>query len=508
MQKRILPLVITAITLISLIGWNCTKLDTTDIGSDLLPAVDNVNTFADTLSINSTQGVFVTDSTYIIRTDDHAFGVNNDPVFGQTYASIAFQLKPAFYPYFLGNPGDTLNWPGGPTGAGVDSVVLCLKYKGIYGDSTLPLQVEVREVIDNPPYLFRDSTNKYRNVNFQPATGTNVGFFSSTSIDVRKLRDTVKYKSGNGFSVNTIRIRLSTAYANALYNRDTIFNNPAKNAFATDSLFRKFYNGLAVLPTGVSGNQLIYTNLADVDTRLEIHFRRKNFGRIDTLVNSLILNRDFIGRPLFRSSSTANYINRSRPGLPSGDQEIYLQTSPGTFANLNIPALSTLSNRIVHRAELVVQVIPDNSGFADKFKAPNYLYIDIKDSGFAKWKPVYYDLNPGLPYDPDYKNSLFVNYFPNEIDFSYFGGFIRNKIVLGNSVNFYNFNITRYIQDVITNHKTNTDIRLYAPFNVIYPQYSPFPIPYGNNIAYGRVKVGGGNNVNYRMFLRIVYSKL
>lgn len=505
MQKRILPLAITAITLISLIGWNCTKLDTTDIGSDLLPAVDNVNTFADTIPITSTQGVFLPDSTYILRTDDHAFGVNNDPVFGQTNASIAFQLKPGFYPFFIGSPGDTLNWPGGATGAGVDSVVLCLKYKGIYGDSTVPLQVEVREVIDNAPYLFRDSTNKYRNVNFMPGLGANVGFSSTTSIDVTKLRDTVKYKYGTGFSVNTIRIRLSTAYANALYNRDTIFGNPAKNAFATDSLFRKFYNGLAVVPTG-SGNELIYTNLANADTKLEIHFRRKNLGRIDTLANSLVLKSEFFGNALNRSSSTANYITRSRPALPSGDQEVYLQTSPGTFANLHIPALSTLSNRIVHRAELVVQEIPDNSGFADKFKVPNYLYIDIKDSGTAKWKPIYYDLNPALAYDPDYKNSFFVNYFPNEIDFLYFGGFIRTKP--GNLGRFYNFNITRYIQDVITNHKPNRDIRLYAPFNVIYPQYSAFPIAYGNNIAYGRVKVGGGNNPNYKMILRIVSSKL
>jgi hypothetical protein len=506
-QKRILPKAITAVTLISLIGWNCTKLDTTDIGSDLLPAVDNVNTFADTLSIISTQGVFLPDSTYILRTDDHALGINNDPVFGQTNASIFFQLKPNFYPFFIGGTGDTLNWPG-PNGAGVDSVVLCLKYKGSYGDTSTPLQVQVYTVLDNPPYYFRDSTNMYRNVNFRPDIGANIGFSPTTSIDVRRLADTVKYVNRNGFSVNTIRIRLSTAYANAVYNRDTLTSNPFNNAFKNDSLFRRFYNGIGVVPVA-GGNQLIYTSLSDADTKLEVHFRRKNLGRVDTLVNTLVLNSNFFGSPSNRSSSTANYITRNRLALPSGDQEVYLQTSPGTFANLNIPALSTLSNRIVHRAELIVDEIPDNSGFADKFRAPNYLYIELKDSGTAKWKPIYYDLNPGQPYDPDYKTPATVSFFPNSVDFLYFGGFIRNKTdVFGNPAHYYNFNITRYVQDIITNHKTNAQFRLSAPFNIKYPQYSDFPSSYGNNIAFGRVKVGGGNNPNYRMRLRIVYSKL
>lgn len=504
MQKRILPLAITAITFFSLLGLNCTKLDTTDIGSDLLPAVDNVNTFADTLSIISTQGVFLPDSTYILRSDDHALGIiNNDPVFGQTNASIYFQLKPPYYPYSIGNPGDTL-FPN------VDSVVLCLAYTGFYGDSSMPFQVEVREVRDNAPYLFRDSTNIIKSTNFQPALGPNVGFFSSTTVNVPTLDDTVKYVNDNGYSVNTIRIRLSTAYASALYHRDSISASSFNNAFRNDSLYRQFYNGLAVLPV-TSGNQLIYIDLAS--SKLEIHHRKKLLGgAIDTLYNDLILNADYFGSTVNKSSSTANYITRTRPALPSGDQVVYLQTSPGTFANLNIPALSTLSNRIVHRAELIVEEIPDLSGFADKFKAPNFLYIELKDTGTtAKWKPVYYDLNPSILYDPDYKNPFSViSYYPANIDYPYFGGFLRNKVVLGNPARYYNFNITRYVQDVITNHRPNYELRLSAPFNVKYPQYSSFPNPYGNNIAYGRVKVGGGNNpdVKYRMRLRIVYSKL
>ncbi len=139
MQKRILPLAVTAVLLISIISLNCTKLDTTDIGSDQLPVVDNVNTFADTLFINSTQENFFSDSTYIGTYDDYALGsIPNDPLFGRTTANIYMQLKPPFYPYYWGNSGDTI--------VGFDSVVLCLKYTGFWGDSLAPISLDVKDV--------------------------------------------------------------------------------------------------------------------------------------------------------------------------------------------------------------------------------------------------------------------------------------------------------------------------------------------------------------------------
>jgi len=127
-QKRILPLAVTAIITLVIFGLNCTKLDTTNLGGDVLPDVDNVNTFDTILNVNSTQGFFG-DSSVIGKYDDHVLGrITNDPLFGQTTANVYMQLKPLFFPYYFGNPGDTL--------VGLDSIVLCLKYKGFWGDST------------------------------------------------------------------------------------------------------------------------------------------------------------------------------------------------------------------------------------------------------------------------------------------------------------------------------------------------------------------------------------
>jgi hypothetical protein len=497
-QKRILSVSITAL-LISLIGWNCTKLDTTDIGSDLLPVVDNVHTFADTLLINTTQGFF-NDSTAVGRYDDHALGrITNDPLFGTTNANIYMQLKPPFYPYYFGNAGDTI--------VGFDSVVLCLKYNGFWGDSTLPVGLNVVEVNDG---IFRDSTEKINTTAYRPnVSGTVLG---SANIDARRMGDSIPLNNRRDKVANQIRIKLSNAWAAQLFNRDSIKNNPGNNAFYNDSIYRRFYNGIGVIATGGS-NGLLYVNLADTATKLEVHYRKKNGGPVDSVYTSLRLNPVLGPFPANApGSNTSNYIERNRAGYPvktnTDPNVLYLQTAPGTYVNLNIPGLATLSNRLIHRAEIIVEQIPTIDPLDEIFSAPNFLYLDLKDTGTTqKWKPIYFDLNTSEVYYPDYTLSP---YLPSQIDFQYFGGYRRSKtdLLSGRLHKFYNFNVSRYVQRIVTQHTRSYDMRLYAPFNLNYPQYSTTFVPFGNNVAFGRVKIGSGSNPNYRLRLRIVYSKL
>lgn len=501
-QKRILPLAVTAVLLISLISLNCTKLDTTDIGSDQLPIVDNVNTFADTLLINSTQGYF-NDSTYISKYDDYAVGsISNDPLFGTTLANIYMQLKPPFYPYYFGNAGDTITG----LGLGIDSVVLCLKYAGFWGDSLLPVNLEVREVNDG---IFRDSVYKENKTAYKPTVGS---FLASANIDVRTIGNYIKLNNGRDSVKNQIRIKMPAAWAATLFGKDSTRTGP-NNAFYKDSLYRLAYNGIAVIGGG-GGNGLIYASLADTATKLEIHFKRKNGGKIDSVYTSFRLNPAFDLNPnRIPVSNTSNYILRNRSGFPVNNpalSEHYLQTSPGTFVNLNIPDLAGLSNRVIHRAEIIIEQIPTDPILDEKFSAPNFLFLDLKDTGTtAKWKPIYFDLNTSEFYDPDYKSNL--PYITTQINYQYFGGFRRTKpdpLMPGNQIKYYTFNISRYVQQIVTERTRVYDMRLYAPFNLNYPQYSGVFIPFGNNIAFGRVRIGSGSNPNYRLRLRIVYSKL
>jgi hypothetical protein len=284
-------------------------------------------------------------------------------------------------------------------------------------------------------------------------------------------------------------------------------NNPVNNAFYSDSIFRSFYNGIALIAK--TGNGLIYVSLSDTSTKLEINYRRKN-GTVDTVYSSFRFNSDLGLSGTLAPSSLAVNVVRNRTGSPStspASNELYLQTSPGAYINLSIPGLLGFPNCVIHRAEIIAEQIPVDPVYDGLFSAPSFLYLDLKDTTPANnWKPIYYDLSPNVVYDPDYKSGS--PYFPGQIDYSYYGGYRREQVKAGNTIKFYNINVSRYVQHLVTNHLPNYQMRLYAPYNLSYPQYSTSYIPYQNNLAFGRVKLGSGTNTDHKLRLHIIYSKL
>ncbi|MBP6431702.1 MAG: DUF4270 family protein [Ferruginibacter sp.] len=503
MLKKFIPKLYIPIVVIITLGWGCTKLDTTTLGGDLIPIVDNVNTFADTLDITATQGIFA-DTTRTNLLNDHVLGtISNDPLFGTTKADIYVQFKPSFYPFRYGNLGDTL--------AGLDSVVLCIAYKGYWGDPSQLQNLEVKQIDDRN---FSDSTQIFdittyipnaRRISYKPnVIGGSIG---NAIVDIRKLKDTIPVggsllAANKAKVVRQIRIKLSQSYAAGLFSNDT----GAVAPLISDSNFRSIYHGLGIFATG-GGNALMYTTLNDENTRLEIHFRKKNAGKIDTVFTSFRVN--VTGSKNIPLSAAANNITRNRSGYPAENptpSELYLQTTPGTYINLSIPGISTLSNRVIHRAEIVVQQIPHHPIYDTMFRVPDYVYLDLIDTTTTpNWKPIYYDLNPNTFYDPDLPLSM----FPNQIDYPYYGAYRRDKIdQFGNAIRFYNINVTRHLQRIVTNRTPNYSFRLYAPYIINYSRFPFGGIPYPNNIALGRAKIGSGSNPNYKMYLRIIYSKI
>ncbi len=479
-----------------LLIWGCTKLDTTNIGSGLIPAVDNINTFADTLAVSTTQGFFDDSTATSILFDNVLGSISNDPIFGTSKANIYLQPKPVAFPFRYGNVGDTLSG----FGAGLDSVVLCLSYKTYFGDNTVPQNLVVRQIYDQK---FSDSSQFTRNIKYRPnVLPTIVG---SKIFDIRSLKDSVKIGGGKDSVVNQIRIKLNLTYAAGYYGVDTAAFNP----FTSDTLWRKIFHGLAVEANG-GGNALMYIALNDPKTRLEVHYRRRNKG-LDTTFTYLPLVVAQNGG-VVKTSATANYIERNRTGFPvslPSPNQVYVQAAPGTFVNLSIPGIATLSNRIIHRAELIMEQVPNNNFFDTTFRAPDYLYVDCRDSSLnERWKPVYFDLsaNSFVGYNPDSKA---CNVLPNEIDYIYYGGYRRIKFdYLGNPHAYYNINLSRHIQQIVTRRTPNYNFRLYAPYVLSYPQACGFDYKYSNALAFGRVALGSGLNPNYRMRLRVIYSKL
>ncbi|MFT3907901.1 MAG: DUF4270 family protein [Ferruginibacter sp.] len=506
MNKRILSLTLTGFLIIILLDWSCTKLDTTNIGSDLIPAVDNINTFADTFAINTTQGVFVdtTKLTVSNTLENYVFGKTDDPLMGRTDAALFLQLKPNFYPYYIGSPGDTI--------VHLDSIVLCLSYKGAYGDTAnTPITLQVNSVPSNIHGDW-DSLTTPHNVNYAPVLQPYGTLLGTRTFTIQSLGSYQFIGKGKDSVINQIRVKLTEPiFVSGFAEADSIYNF---GIYSRDSLFRAFNNGFVVSMT--QGNALLYTQLSDPSTRLELHYKRKNGTAVlsDTSWSYFSFNNGSGGSAAPRRCAVADHIVRTRNPLPTpGDQEIYLQTDPGTYANLKIPQLTGYSNRIIHRAEIIMEEIPGDPVADGYFPEPGYLYLDLVDSGTSKWKPIYFDLNPSYAYDPDYKNSAY--YFPgnNVVDYTYFGGTpkqITDATAPSGKRAQYAINVTRYVQQIVTKQTPNYEMRLFAPYNIIYPQYKPDVIPYSNSIANGRVRLGGGNAVDpkYRMRLRIIYSKL
>ena len=156
---------------------------------------------------------------------------------------------------------------------------------------------------------------------------------------------------------------------------------------------------------------------------------------------------------------------------------------------------------------------PDNLLKDSIFSPPGYLYVDLKDTGTTKWKPIYFDLNPQAAYDPDYKIAG-LPYYPGAegVDFTYFGGYRRTRYnYLNEKVAYYTINIARYVQQKVTKPATpNYQLRLFPAYNLYYPQYiNATSIPYYNPVAMGRIRINSGEHPDdlKKMRLVIISSK-
>lgn len=486
MRKRYFAISFAAvIATVAILFSACRKInDSTELGGGLIPPVDNINTFDTTISVQAFNDTFglANDSQYLSRSAEHFVGlINNDPFFGKTDARMYFELKPALYGTYPFARKDSVI---------IDSIVLELGYLETYGDTNIAQQLKVYE-LDQSNNFTHDSAYLIRKENFTYNTAAPLSlpgqFFYPRNLNdsVKVFRDTTK---------NQLRIKLDTNFARRLFNYDT------SNAYKTDSIFRANFNGFALRSEG-AGNAIMGFEFGSPNTKLAIYYNHPKVGGggRDTTVYYFFFTS---------LSAAAQYVKRDYTGTPlqaslggvAEDPIVYMQSSPGTFATVKIPALATLSNRLIHRAELIVEQLYDIND--STFYAPEVLYLDASDPSITtkyKFRTIPYDLA----------------YTPSGFDFRNFGSLpVSAKDPSGNPIKVWKFNISRYVQHVLTRTQSLYDLRLSAPFtlnetfgippgtDVVYPMFlNPF-------IAKGRIRVGGGNHPAQRMRLRLIYSKL
>lgn len=493
MKIRFLALLFTATLAVSIFFFSsCRKInEATELGGDLIPPVDNITTFdtlVDVQAFNDTFGL-ATDSQYLGRNEVFYLGrITNDPFFGKTEAQMFFELKPLIYGAYPFARKDSVK---------IDSIVLVLSYLETYGDSSASQTLNVYE-LDQSNNFTNDSLYLIRKNDFTYNTAAPLSYPVNQQVTPKNLDDSVK--AFRDTTTKQLRITLDTNFARRLFNYDTT------DAYKTDSIFRARFKGFAVRSES-GGNALMGFSLGDANTKLAIYYNYpKTSGGRDTTVTYFFFST---------LSAAANYVKRDYSGTPleaslggtPQDQVIYLQNSPGTFATIKIPGLTSISNRVVHRAELSVEQIFDHSD--TMFTTPDVLYMDAYDPTITSGKQ--YRM---IPYDVSTDN------FGSPQNLSTFSILPKTTFdISGNSIKTWKFNITRYIQHILNGSiATPLDLRMYAPFTVqnkyIFPTPSTsandFTISFNLNptIATGRVRLGGGNHPTQKMKLRIIYSKL
>ncbi len=466
---------------------SCRKInEATELGGGLIPPVDNINTFDTSISVQGFNDTFglANDSQYLSRTEEMFLGLINspgDPFFGKTDARMFVEIKPAVFGIYPFARKDSVK---------IDSIVLELGYVETYGDTNTAQQFKVYEIDQSSNFKY-DSSYLIRKENFtyntiSPLSIPGQIFFPRNLDDsVKAFRDTTK---------NQLRIRLDTNFARRLFNYDT------SNAYKTDSEFRKKFKGFAIRAEG-TGNAIMGFDLTSSNTKLAIYYNHPKVGGggRDTTVYYFFFTA---------FSAAANYVKRDYSGTPLQaslggtveDQELFIQNTPGTFSTIKIPDLANLSNRLIHRAELIVEQLYDIQD--STFYPPDALYLDASDPTITnnyKFRTIPYDLA----------------YTPNGFDFKSFGCLpVYAKDPLGRPIRVWKFNLSRYVQHVLTKTQKLYDLRLLSPFS-LNEQYGippgtdqTFPLFLNPAIAKGRVRLGGGNHPTQKMRLRLIYSKL
>jgi Domain of unknown function (DUF4270) len=470
---------------------SCKRInESTELGGDLIPAVDNITTFDTTLTVESFNDVFVNDSTRLIKQDLHYLGkITNDPLFGSTDAQLFLEMKPTLYPFTFGRRDSASTMI-------LDSVVLVLGYNSTYGDTSLAAaqqNIQVSEINTSTANFRYDSNYLIANPGTSFPTS---GVLGSKFVYPYQLDDSVKVFQDT--TKNQLRIKLSNTFGSRILNDSTVTTN--------DSSFRSKFKGFA-LKSVAGGNAVMAFDLNSANTKLAFYYKypiRGSGGRDTTVVTYLRCGT---------VSANANYVKRDFTGSPfaaslggtNPDDLIYIDNTPGSFATIKIPALSGLSNRIVHRAELVMEQVYSPSDIT--YATPERLFVDFYDSSKNYFASSLYDFYFN-------RNTSTYNYNPYGTD-----GKTKSD-GSGNRIKEWRFNFTRYVQGIVTGKEKYYPQRLYSPFLTVL-DYSIYdfgsntilarnraPVQFNSSTTAGRVRLGGGNHASQKMKLRIIYSKI
>ncbi len=429
-----------AVLLCALLAVSCKE--NTVLPSELVPAVDNINTFQqDTFTVLShttikdsllTGGTLNSSNRGADEEFSHAIGsiingTGGDNIFGKTIASVYVQVRP---------PSPSFAFSG--TNQIIDSIVLGLNYLGAYGNTTTA-QNQTFFLYRSPDNLSKDNA------------------YYESSIASYSPSDILDTASPNFNTIGTdspivagvklrpqLRIRISDiSFINDLSNLTS------SGAFKDYPAFLDWLGGFYITPDSNIGNTIGYFDTDN--TTMYVYYRFTNSNNDpDTTVAVFpfdaahcnrfnTISRNYLGMP------AGNFINTN---APNGDSIVFVQGESGLAGLISFPNIGKFPNAIINKAELTFTVRTlNNYSDTSNFNIPDQLQLTyVNENGEDELLPDYTIFGSS------------VNAIGAAIQRV---GAIRDwSNINGQQLIQYKCNITRTIQDAVTMQNGNFALKI------------------------------------------------
>lgn len=444
--------------------------ETEHISPDLVPGVDNVNTFGLNASdLGPFLRVRLFDSLNTSNPEVPVVGLGSlidDPFYGNVDMGFYMQFTVPSVNYQF--PDDMRS---------IDSARIVLPYANfIYGDSVSAVSVEVLE-IDDPSFTIDTSLKRYYAVSELPVFST---IYGGTTKSLDNLNtDTLTYPNGNTYS-NQFVIPLNDAFVSK-------FRTLAGGEFSNHYTFVNFLNGLHVRPVisdpayrkGLHYFLLVNNSTSYYQTaRLEVWYTDAENNPVSVLFpyhqtySSFFTNvkRDYTGKPAAGYATNGHLMD-----------SVLIQGGPGFQTDVVINNLDKIEDHsYVHLARIELNVKKSDIGI---YRQPSLIMVNGVDED-------------GKTYNiADYQVSAIGTSQAEQVSLAqqFVGGFPVDKLIDGEEYYTYTLNFPREVQMAKNNGKTSLTLRLFPFYN--YPGAFRF-------IAPGFY--GAGND---KMKVDIIYSK-
>lgn len=355
-----------------------------------------------------------------------------DPVFGTTTAGFFANFRTTTNNI---NFGDNLQ---------LDSCVLVLRYRALYGNFTQPINLTVYELDQD----ILSGTDYYSNASFAVKTPP-VGQLNNF---VPNITDSVKVY-GRSFAPQ-LRIRLSNDFGNKILKADTL-------NLLNSASFLSFMKGLRVaVQPGTQGDGLVALELESSESGIALYYRN---SASDSLVYLFPITSS--GQKVNRfEHSLSNTIHHYLNNDPSTSDELLpVLSGGGTKAKLIIPRFDSLPKSIaINKAEIILPLSSMYENYDTIFTPPSKIaFFRLDDSG-------------------------------NEVnDTNFSNGALESVSIDGKIVKRYRINITRYAQNLLKGTFKNNGFVIAAP-----------------DANGQRVAIANSNDKNAKIVLKIIYTKL